>query len=639
MDFKKLLKIFEAAPVAATAKPPAQGAVGSQLAQTSGGQFMNKADRTNQTKVDAALGPGFKAGTAAANMALAAKFKQPANPNQAVVDASNARNQQAVNQQKQAQGQVATAPTMSDRAATDTNVAGVAKAPTANQEPYGGAAAAAMASKSSTPDTQAAAANTQATTPAPAAPYEVDQAATAARDSLQAKANAGQAVSSGPQTVDANQNYGGGYDPSKVQYAAGPAATTPTTTAATPAPAPEPTQSAAVTRPAGGYGRFTEEDKSDDELEEMMRLSGLTLNEKAPPTVKGERMVKHIKKGYAKDGKLTKKEKSIAYATAWKQHNKEKMNEDVMLDEGGNTLNHIKNRFKHEVHQFMNTGHMDGDLYEALYDYYNDMGEMPYGIAKARTGDPYQWVEERFYADMGSDMSESVPQHEALSELARLAGLSESKLSECNDMPDSQQDSMSISTNMDSNGTKNVTISAQGTRADELLAMLKLAGMNSSHTTNQEPEAVLVVSGDEEMMDEETDRVTQFANTPDEEYETVDAIIHQGDDLNREKRQYADKPKLGDNPMAEDIIDEELSKLLDSVLLKRDMDEDASQANNTDLTKPLRFEPPASVLDAEKPYRDEKTGKLITPPKGATMPPPDSEFPPGDKRNMVPRKK
>ncbi len=48
------------------------------------------------------------------------------------------------------------------------------------------------------------------------------------------------------------------------------------------------------------------------------------LEEKAPPTAKGERMVKHIKKGYADDGKLTDKEKGIAYATAWKQHNKEK---------------------------------------------------------------------------------------------------------------------------------------------------------------------------------------------------------------------------------------------------------------------------------------------------------------------------
>ena len=50
--------------------------------------------------------------------------------------------------------------------------------------------------------------------------------------------------------------------------------------------------------------------------------------ESAPPTAKGERMVKHIKKGYADDGKLTDKEKSIAYATSWKQHNKDK-NESI----------------------------------------------------------------------------------------------------------------------------------------------------------------------------------------------------------------------------------------------------------------------------------------------------------------------
>ena len=47
-----------------------------------------------------------------------------------------------------------------------------------------------------------------------------------------------------------------------------------------------------------------------------------TISEVAPPSAKAERMVKHIKKGYSKDGKLTDKEKSIAYATAWKQHNK-----------------------------------------------------------------------------------------------------------------------------------------------------------------------------------------------------------------------------------------------------------------------------------------------------------------------------
>ena len=53
----------------------------------------------------------------------------------------------------------------------------------------------------------------------------------------------------------------------------------------------------------------------------------LTTTEEAPPGDKAERMVKHIKAGYAKDGKLTDKEKGIAYATAWKAHNAGKVKE------------------------------------------------------------------------------------------------------------------------------------------------------------------------------------------------------------------------------------------------------------------------------------------------------------------------
>lgn len=47
------------------------------------------------------------------------------------------------------------------------------------------------------------------------------------------------------------------------------------------------------------------------------------LLEVSPPSPKFERMVKHIKDRYKKGG-LTKKEKSIAYATAWKAYNKSK---------------------------------------------------------------------------------------------------------------------------------------------------------------------------------------------------------------------------------------------------------------------------------------------------------------------------
>ncbi len=47
------------------------------------------------------------------------------------------------------------------------------------------------------------------------------------------------------------------------------------------------------------------------------------LDEVSPPGKKFERMVKHIKKGYSDNG-LTKKERQIAYATAWKEYEKQK---------------------------------------------------------------------------------------------------------------------------------------------------------------------------------------------------------------------------------------------------------------------------------------------------------------------------
>ena len=55
------------------------------------------------------------------------------------------------------------------------------------------------------------------------------------------------------------------------------------------------------------------------------------LSEVAPPTKKHERMVKHIKKSYKEDGKLTDNEKSIAYATAWKDYNKDKVSEGASI--------------------------------------------------------------------------------------------------------------------------------------------------------------------------------------------------------------------------------------------------------------------------------------------------------------------
>lgn len=62
------------------------------------------------------------------------------------------------------------------------------------------------------------------------------------------------------------------------------------------------------------------------------RLGEETLVEKAPPSAKHERMVKHIKDKYKKDG-LTDVEKRKAYGAAWKAYNKEEVE---YVEEGKN---------------------------------------------------------------------------------------------------------------------------------------------------------------------------------------------------------------------------------------------------------------------------------------------------------------
>ena len=78
-------------------------------------------------------------------------------------------------------------------------------------------------------------------------------------------------------------------------------------------------------------------DKDGNKTEPMKQAAkdAKKVDEVAPPGAKAERMVKHIKKGYAKDGKLTPKEKGIAYATAWKAHNKGQVEEGT---EFGDTI-------------------------------------------------------------------------------------------------------------------------------------------------------------------------------------------------------------------------------------------------------------------------------------------------------------
>lgn len=133
--------------------------------------------------------------------------------------------------------------------------------------------------------------------------------------------------------------------------------------------------------------------------------------------------------------------------------------------------------------------------------------------------------------------------------------VNESQLDECGMSPiggmasdmEQQQGKISVNTNMSSDGHKSVNINADGDAAEQLMQMLKAAGIGSEQAAKHVQLVIAKPQGAEEEMAEATG---QYANTPDEEYEGVDAIVNQGDDMNRQKRQFADKPKAGDNPMA-----------------------------------------------------------------------------------------
>ena len=84
---------------------------------------------------------------------------------------------------------------------------------------------------------------------------------------------------------------------------------------------------------------------------------------------------------------------------------------ESIIRESHDTMKHIISKFKHEVKNFVAGEELDQDLYDALYDYYCDMGEMPYGTMKARDGDPYEWVTQRFDRDV---QEHDVPMDEAV---------------------------------------------------------------------------------------------------------------------------------------------------------------------------------------------------------------------------------
>jgi hypothetical protein len=75
--------------------------------------------------------------------------------------------------------------------------------------------------------------------------------------------------------------------------------------------------------------------------------------------------------------------------------------EGVLNDDTRNTWDHLLDRFRHEVEQFKQGGDIDSDLYDAVFDYYDQHGAMPYRVRNAKDGTASQWVSDRLADDLG----------------------------------------------------------------------------------------------------------------------------------------------------------------------------------------------------------------------------------------------
>jgi hypothetical protein len=270
-----------------------------------------------------------------------------------------------------------------------------------------------------------------------------------------------------------------------------------------------------------------------------------------------------------------------------------------IVDESGETLEHILNRFKHDVKQFEAGEDIYGtDLYHALFDYYCDNGEMPYGTQKARDGDPVEWINDRLDSYLNS-MNETIdpanprdyeipaylrkqqgqapltardvmqkdrkPEHDyyqrrtgethpdalktELDELAQLAGLSEVSRGEYI----KQQD-----TAAEKSGKSEFNAFGQLFKTDQVdedpeaefegnefsgeLSKARAQHKDSFEVDGKEypvQEDKIEVDGDDE----------ENTNKPKPKYGTIKAITTQGDDLNRQKKQDPHTANRAANPL------------------------------------------------------------------------------------------
>jgi hypothetical protein len=214
--------------------------------------------------------------------------------------------------------------------------------------------------------------------------------------------------------------------------------------------------------------------------------------EKAPPGAKAERMVKGIKKSLSKDGHLSGKDKAIAYATTWKAKKAGKVEEEGVEKHSTSALKAAagKDRTadqKSGVPANFSTAQLKAELAKRTKGKVEETGK-PDFLDLDKDGDKKELMKKA-----AKDKKEEKVDETTVAGSVATAPAASKKSSGGynfgggvyegfnNQVESMITEGMNISVNMnageDGETRKSITVSADGEEADQLAALLKMAGL------------------------------------------------------------------------------------------------------------------------------------------------------------------
>ena len=228
------------------------------------------------------------------------------------------------------------------------------------------------------------------------------------------------------------------------------------------------------------------------------------VSEKAPPGEKAERMVKGIKKSLSKDGNLSDKDKSIAYATAWKAKKAGKVEEES-TDKEDQTAEKAGKKVAKDIEY--DEGHKGKDDNKAEKAGKKVTKDIEYDDKKDKK--KKEEVEET--TTSGSVATSAEAPKKGKGGISFGQGIYDSMNREVEAMI---SESMSVNISSSTEGGKSITVTATEEDADKLAELLKMAGLGQQSESC--PQCGSASCGCDEMTEAygDTDETKNYPNWP-----------------------------------------------------------------------------------------------------------------------------